>query len=519
MPLKVKGSRIQNSAAIVALISLAALLLCAQQPKPLIRSTSRLVLLDVVVTDKTGHPIRSLNKEDFTVLENGAPQKITSFEARSPGSPTATPSTAVTGTSSPRGIAAPAIPPVANNSRTVILLDQLNTSFADLAYARDSILRFLDQDPADNQPIALMSVELRGLVVAQDYTQDRKRLKDKLLHLTPLNANSKGNMDINWAPEYAQAALSDLIQIARASVGAPYSVNVLWVTSGFAGMMASTNRNDELDAGMRRITNLLIRSRLRLYTIDPAGVVPKIPMGGIAAPNDVSRGSELQAKDNSSDRLAKSAGSEAAEADRLLSNMTSMMGGLSYYGRNDVVKALGQAVLDGRSAYVLSYSPSSEDFKGEYRKIEVHINVEGSTARTRPGYYAVVDEAAADQQLTEGRLQAAMSSTLTYSGVDLACPATFDPQKDRVTGKLVVTPKPTFATSDTHEQIIRISSFSKNGKPLNVWNWRVNWKDPWTSHVVSASFDKVLSPKATTVRFLISDSTGDRIGTCDYRLQ
>ncbi len=47
---------------------------------------------------------------------------------------------------------------------------------------------------------------------------------------------------------------------------------------------------------MRRITNLLIRSRMRLYTIDPAGVVPKIPMGGIAAPNEVSRGSELQAK-------------------------------------------------------------------------------------------------------------------------------------------------------------------------------------------------------------------------------
>ncbi len=182
------------------------------------------------------------------------------------------------------------------------------------------------------------------------------------------------------------------------------------------------------------------------------------------------------------------------------------------------MKALGKAVVDGSSAYVLSYSPSNTNFNGEYRRIEVHTNAEGATARTRPGYYAVADEATADQQLAEGRLQAAMSSTLTYSGVDLACPATFDPQKDRLTGKLVVTPKPTFAIGDTHEQIIRISSFSKNGKPLNVWNWRVNWKDPWTTHVVSASFDKVISPKATTVRFLVSDPTGDRIGTCDYPL-
>ncbi len=518
MPVDVKRSRIRRSAKIAALISLAALLCAQQQPAPLIRSTARLVLLDVVVTDKAGHPIRGLKKEDFTVLEGGVRQKISSFEATSSGSPgTASSGRAAAETISPSGAASTTTAAAANGSRTIILLDQLNTSFADLSYARDSILRFLDQE-SDNQPMALMSVELRGLVVAQDYTQDRQRLKEKLEHLTLINANSKGNMDINWAPEYAQAALGDLIQIARASVGAPYSVNVLWVTSGFVGMMASTNRNDELDAGMRRITNLLIRSRMRLYTIDPAGVVPKIPMGGIAAPNEVIARKHLEAKDNSSDRLAKSAGSEAASADRLLTNVTSMMGGLSFYGRNDVVKALDQAVIDGSSAYVISYSPSNEDFKGEYRKIEVHTNVEGSSARTRPGYYAVADEAAADQQLTESRLQAAMSSSLTYSGVDLSCPAIFDPQKDRLTGKLVITPKPTFGTSDSHEQIIRISSFSKNGKPLNVWNWRVNWKDPWTSHVVSASFDKVISPKATTVRFLVSDPSADRIGTCEYRL-
>ncbi|MBV9295205.1 MAG: hypothetical protein JO145_06490, partial [Acidobacteriaceae bacterium] len=64
--------------AIAASMSFSAIV--AQQSIPLIRSTSRLVLLDVIVTDKTGRPLRQLKKDDFTVLENGIPQTITSFE-------------------------------------------------------------------------------------------------------------------------------------------------------------------------------------------------------------------------------------------------------------------------------------------------------------------------------------------------------------------------------------------------------------------------------------------------------
>ena len=491
---------------------------CAQQPAPLIRATSRLVLLDVVVTDKAGHPIHDLKQNDFSVWENGVPQKITSFEAAgvAGGAPSAV--AAPSGDGAMKSPASGTAPPDAG-SRTILLLDQLNTSFADLAYARDSMLQFIDTNPAADRPTALMSIEPRGLVVAQDYTRDRKLLREKLLHLKALNVNAKGNMDVYWASEYAQDALSDLIQIARASAGAPYSVNVIWVTGGFAGLLSPNYRNDQLDGGMRRITNLLIRSRMRLYTINPAGVVPKIGPNGIAAGVDMTRGSILDAGQSVSDKLANASGNGQSEADELLSRMTRMMGGKSYYGRNDVVVALNEAALDGASAYVISYSPSNEDFRGEYRKIEVRTNVDGSAARTRPGYYAIADEGAADQQLTEQRLQAAMASSLTYSGVDLACPATFDGQQNRLIGKLMISPKPMFAASDAREQIIRITSFSKDGKTLNAWNSRVNWKDPWTNRVVTASFNKELAPKATRVRFLVSDATADRIGSCEYSLR
>src|SRR5579862_3095259 len=48
-------------------------------PPPTIRVTTHMVLVDVVVTDKQGKAITGLKPEDFTVEENGKPQKIASL--------------------------------------------------------------------------------------------------------------------------------------------------------------------------------------------------------------------------------------------------------------------------------------------------------------------------------------------------------------------------------------------------------------------------------------------------------
>ena len=39
----------------------------------------RVANVDVVVTDRTGHPVHGLTKDDFEILENGKPQTITNF--------------------------------------------------------------------------------------------------------------------------------------------------------------------------------------------------------------------------------------------------------------------------------------------------------------------------------------------------------------------------------------------------------------------------------------------------------
>ena len=81
--------------ALVASCAIAALPATAQQPTevstsqtPLIKTQTRLVLVDTVVTDKKGNPVRDLTAKDFKVFEDNKEQQIASFSAgtvRNPG--------------------------------------------------------------------------------------------------------------------------------------------------------------------------------------------------------------------------------------------------------------------------------------------------------------------------------------------------------------------------------------------------------------------------------------------------
>src|SRR5205807_8047173 len=72
----------------VALLLQGAIPLTAQQSPPppapasqsRIRVTTELVLVNVVARDKKGNLVRDLKKEDFTLLEDGKKQEISSFD-------------------------------------------------------------------------------------------------------------------------------------------------------------------------------------------------------------------------------------------------------------------------------------------------------------------------------------------------------------------------------------------------------------------------------------------------------
>ena len=69
-----------------ALMAIAALLASAQQP-PTLRITVTLVQVDAVVTDSQGRHVAGLSRDDFQVLQDGEPQKITYFAEEAPPAP------------------------------------------------------------------------------------------------------------------------------------------------------------------------------------------------------------------------------------------------------------------------------------------------------------------------------------------------------------------------------------------------------------------------------------------------
>ena len=167
------------------LYSVSTAVVVAQQPTiedlntPAVRVNARVVLVDTVVTDKSGNRIRDLKKEDFTVLENGKPQKISAFSFESPEV-------------APRQ--APELPPNVHTNRpeydmpkgplTIMLLDGLNTPVADQGYARSQMLTYLGSQLQPGQPVSVYTLA-GSLRLLQDFTGDVTLLKAAVEHFTP----------------------------------------------------------------------------------------------------------------------------------------------------------------------------------------------------------------------------------------------------------------------------------------------------------------------------------------------
>jgi VWFA-related protein len=197
-----------------------------EAPITTLRATSRLVVLDVVVTDRSGKPASPLSKDDFTILEDGKPQTIASFE-----SPEA------------HKYAIPKLDAQQTDRRTqsvssaltILVIDGLNTPLVDQAYAREAVVKFLrSHGPKLTQPTSLMLVTDTRLELVHDYTQDAGALLDAL-------KRNKAELPFRYgANDYALGeterlldTLSCLERIAAANMNYAGRKNVVWIGQGF----------------------------------------------------------------------------------------------------------------------------------------------------------------------------------------------------------------------------------------------------------------------------------------------
>jgi VWFA-related protein len=120
---------------------------------PVIKTETRLVLVDTVVTDKKGAYISDLKQGDFKVWEDNKEQPIKTFSFENDASG------------------------VGDRRRYLVLFfDNSTMTINDQAKARDAALKFLDANAGANRYIAI--VDFGGaLHITQNFTSDAERLK------------------------------------------------------------------------------------------------------------------------------------------------------------------------------------------------------------------------------------------------------------------------------------------------------------------------------------------------------
>jgi VWFA-related protein len=215
-------------------------------PTTTIRVTSDLVYLDVTVVDRKGNPVvTGLTKNDFTITENGKPQRIFSFDTPAAGIET---SAGASPAAQPDTVQAPNTRTAQKGPATILVLDLMNTRFADSAYARDSIRRYLAKQPERlASPTELMVLNNTALNMAQPYTHNRDDLLYALSHVPPEEPYKLGTMqggNQEWFDQTFAQSVEALQQIALQNRGQAGRKNILWV--GWGGPSIPLDPGDPL---------------------------------------------------------------------------------------------------------------------------------------------------------------------------------------------------------------------------------------------------------------------------------
>ncbi|WP_144312399.1 VWA domain-containing protein [Terriglobus saanensis] len=468
-----------------------------------IRRYASLVVLDVVVQDAKGNIVTDLKRNDFHVTEAKEDQTILNFEET--GSHLPDVSAAAINSTQDLDKTAPRAPV------NIILLDEFNTRFEDMAFARYSLKKFLEKQPDKlTTPTMLLSVSLEKFTVLHDYTQNKQDLIDSLDH--HFVAYPWQTHQFAWIAERYGTAFSTLMRVAEATQGHPGHKNMIWIGRGFPPFNFQNvpiDAQNRVNSLVQQCVNMLRDARITLYTIDPAGLQVNNTYGSAAEFNDPFGGNYQFAK------------------------LATATGGKALYGRNDVDAEIGTTVRDGASFYTLTYRPGNTSLDPQkFRKIRITLDRPGLVATTREGYYLQGGPAPVNPQNPSRRLAfdliSAADSTMVYDAVPISVlPSPTDPDSFtvRIDAKGLVW---TFATDieKRHADLVMmVTTFDKKGKELkrSAHSMKITAPDgvPPTGRIeIGTQLPAKIEhdTKAVRVRFVVRVSQTGRIGTADLTL-
>ncbi len=314
----------------------------------------RRIMLDVQVTDKSGTPIRGLQQQDFTLLDDKLPLNITSFQAVDSAAPAAT---------DPQ-------------LEVLLVVDAVNASFQAVSNERNQLKQFLLQNGGKlPQPMSLIMFTDNGAEMQNGSSRDGNVLAGLLdkyeLGLRTIN-RSQG---IYGAAERFTMSLKTVDQLAAYEATRPGRKLAIWISPGWPLLSGprtylSGKEEQQLFDSIVATSKALRRARVTFYSVDPLGlgdfrraVYYEEFLKGVTSP------------------------SHSLPGNLGLPVLAVQTGGRVLNLTNDITTAIAECAADAGAFYVISFDAPRADKPNEYHSLAVKVDKPGATARTRTGYY------------------------------------------------------------------------------------------------------------------------------------
>lgn len=370
----------------------------AQDAPPVIfRVEVDYVEVDALVSDAQGNLVTDLRAEDFEVLEDGKPQKVTSFSFVN---------LPIERAVRPLFADRPIEADVQTNDRAegriyMLVLDDLHTDFTRTPRVKAAVRRFLEQNFGVNDLAAVVFTG-RG-EDAQDFTNDTRLLLkavDKFngrklqsatvtrlqnIRTDPATGGVQPGDDIDQQERAFRArnAMNSIRRLADFMAGVRGRRKAMLLVSegvdydiyeavGVLGSTASSVILDTHDA-----VASATRGNVSIYGIDPRGLMT----GG----EDLGQLSTTMPEQGAGLNTIQREFRLSQDSLRVLAANT---GGFAAVNRNDLDGAFDRIVRENSSYYVMGFYSSNDRRAGRFRKLEVRVKRPGlRVVRSRSGYF------------------------------------------------------------------------------------------------------------------------------------
>jgi len=417
-----------------------------------IQSKTEEVLLDVVVRDKKGHPVTDLKAEDFQVLDNGTPKKISSFRL-------------VQGREAVAGGGARTQLDPLQQVRLITMIFQCWSNDA-RKLARDAALDVIKGELPQNVYVSVMAIDHK-LEVLQPYTNDLALLRKAIDRVTRsevkdysgdsavvekqlqemLGPNTSGALTQQAQVDNAQATLAaqgrsasgadfaaaamaaivlSMLQTQQASAAAEGGrINIYALLDAVREQYRLPGRKTVLyfseggfvipqgmEQPFKNVISVANRANVSFYSIDTRGLSTFYSANdsgqatyganssAMASLNTAAQNSQRQFNDTGQPVSAHEEGERVKALDKALdstrgntqntlANLAESTGGSLIANTNDLRGPLHRVEEDIQTYYEISYSPEIKNYDGSFHTISVKTAATDLHVQSRSGYFAL----------------------------------------------------------------------------------------------------------------------------------